>query len=934
MTPQDQRDLEPSSADSYRRLRFLYDAFRSFAEVMNDLQSVLDAVVSRVAAELADGCGVMLVSQRGDVLELAAIRHRDPEAAAASRKALTSAPLRLDEDTFPTRVIKTGKSMRVDRLPDPSVPKEVRDKYRERMESYPIGSIVVVPLNSSDGVIGVLMASRTPQAQPFSAEDEALLQDLADRAALAIGHAHAFEGERVARERFTLLQLLASALGREVDRDEVARVAVEDGCAPMGASFGLLYVVTRDGSLKIAATTGVSDEFLEDLRNIEPDSVFPCARVVRSREALFIEDQRQLRAIDPTLADHLTRFDRGPSLAAVPLLAEGECLGALAFGFLEPRVFSDADRIFTSMVAHHCAQALYRARIIDRERRTHEQITVLAEAGRIFAESLDYDTTLENIVRISLPALGDFCVLDVEEADGTIRRIPGAHDDPETLARLQRASAACAERTTSTIAEVASGRSALFPRLDDPQTQPLAAGLGAAALLRELETKSMIVVPLMSAGAILGALTLCYGSSQRRHTTEDLRLAEELANRAAQALQNARLHRSLRIASERAERAAREAEDASRLKDDFLATVSHELRTPLSAILGWSSMLATRNDPTLVARGLSVIERNARSQLRIIEDILDVSKIVRGELHVDFADVEIDRIASDVVESFRPAARAKGVTLEVRAAEQPMRMVGDAERLRQIAWNLVANAVKFTEEDGSVVVSLDRKPEGVVMSVRDTGQGIDPRFLPHVFERFRQADSGTCRRSGGLGLGLAIVRHLTEIHGGTVDAQSEGRGKGSTFSVTLPVRAISAPVSAAPTSASKAAGTLMGRRVLLVDDQPDARELLETLLESAGAQTCSLSSAQEALAALETFNPDVVVSDIGMPVHDGYWLMERFRRLRPTTPAIALTAFARREDEDRARASGFDHHVAKPVKPEELLQLVASCCDGVEQTRV
>jgi CheY-like chemotaxis protein/nitrogen-specific signal transduction histidine kinase len=383
-----------------------------------------------------------------------------------------------------------------------------------------------------------------------------------------------------------------------------------------------------------------------------------------------------------------------------------------------------------------------------------------------------------------------------------------------------------------------------------------------------------------------------------------------------------------------AEDAARRAEEASRLKDDFLANVSHELRTPLSSILGWTKLLRDgRCDPAFATKGLDVIERNARSQQRIIEDMLDVSRIIAGKLRIDTEPVDLAALATEIVESQRPTASAKRIELALDAHSGRCRLAGDSVRLRQICWNLLSNAMKFTPDGGRIGVCVEQHGDRVVFRVSDSGKGIEPTFLPHVFERFRQADSSTTRENGGLGLGLAIVRHLAEMHGGTVAVDSAGLGAGATFTVTLPVRPFSAPIvkdvardessEARPSSAREK--RLSNLCVLVVEDEADSRELIELLLASEGASVRCAPNADVALVLLDEMEPDVVLSDIGMPGRDGYWLAGEVRARRPDIAVVALTAFSGHDDIERAIASGFDHHVAKPVDPEQLVCALTVC---------
>jgi PAS domain S-box-containing protein len=373
------------------------------------------------------------------------------------------------------------------------------------------------------------------------------------------------------------------------------------------------------------------------------------------------------------------------------------------------------------------------------------------------------------------------------------------------------------------------------------------------------------------------------------------------------------------------ERARAEAEAASRSKDDFLATLSHELRTPLNAVIGWVRLLAegalSADDQ---ARAIEVIERNARVQAQLIEDLLDVSRIVAGKVDLDLRPVHPVTLIDAVVDSMRPAAVAKGVRLETSVDLRAGPVAGDPERLQQVLWNLVANAIKFTGRDGRVDIRLARTAPTVTIEVRDTGEGISAEMLPHIFERFRQGESGRTRRHGGLGIGLALVKHLVEAHGGTVTAESPGRGGGTRVTVTLPLIAFAEGASRAgrqPVTALQG-NALRGCRALVVDDDRDALDLVARLLERAGAHARTVESAAEALAALRSAPFDVVLSDIGMPGEDGIALLHRLRGEGWRMPVVAVTAYGGPDDRVRTLAAGFDAHLAKPVHAEELVAVV------------
>jgi PAS domain S-box-containing protein len=389
--------------------------------------------------------------------------------------------------------------------------------------------------------------------------------------------------------------------------------------------------------------------------------------------------------------------------------------------------------------------------------------------------------------------------------------------------------------------------------------------------------------------------------------------------------------------------ARKEAEAANRMKDEFLATLSHELRTPLNSVLGWARLLRTRSfDQATIARALETIERNAQSQAQMIEDILDVSRIIRGKLQLNLRPFNLIPVVEAAIDAVRPAVEAKSLQLESCLDRWSERVVGDPDRLQQIVWNLLTNAIKFTPEGGKIEIKSSHNGSYAQIQIVDTGIGIKKEFLPYVFDRFRQADSTTTRSHGGLGLGLAIVHHLVELHHGRVYADSEGEGKGSTFTVELPLyqgtrlklhyqepaelTQVCEPSS--PAKAVETAMALSGLRVLLVDDAPDVREMLTVAIEQSGANVIAVASAREALEVLDQTQPDILVSDIGMPLEDGYTLIRKVRDREAEQgghlPAVALTAYVREEDCQSAIESGFQMHMPKPVDTAQLLKAVAN----------
>jgi PAS domain S-box-containing protein len=443
--------------------------------------------------------------------------------------------------------------------------------------------------------------------------------------------------------------------------------------------------------------------------------------------------------------------------------------------------------------------------------------------------------------------------------------------------------------------------------------------------------RSYLAVPVVSRTEVWGGLFFGHpevGVFTERHE----RIVEGLAAQTAIAMDNARLY-------ELSQREREKAEEANRLKDEFLATISHELRSPLNAILGWTRMLNDKwLDEEKSARALEAIYRSARAQNQLISDLLDVSRIITGKLRIETRMVNLIPVIEAAMDVARPAADAKDIRLISTLDPETGPVSGDTNRLQQIVWNLLSNAIKFTPAGGRVSVRLERDGANVKLTISDSGDGIEPEFLPFVFDRFRQFESGPARPTGGLGLGLAIVRHVVELHGGTVNAASRGRGHGATFTVTLPqaiptiesskaARGHWADAAELPQSHPPSPERLRDLRVLVVDDDSDARDLFSLILTSYGAEVRSCDSSPEALQILDEWPPDVLVSDIGMPLEDGYELMKKIRAREPErgglVPALALTAYARAEDARRAFSVGYQAHVTKPIEPSQLATVVA-----------
>jgi PAS domain S-box-containing protein len=545
----------------------------------------------------------------------------------------------------------------------------------------------------------------------------------------------------------------------------------------------------------------------------------------------------------------------------------------------------------------------------------------LSEASAVLASSLDYQTTLEQVAQLTVPKLADWCTVHIVEEDGSIDQIAVAHIDPAKLEwayQIRDKYPLDPDAPRGAALTLRTGQPDFVPEIPDELLVQAAHDPEHLEILRQVGFSSVMTVPLQTQSRTMGVISFIAAESGRRYASTDLQLAEELARRASLAIENAQLYRA-------AQEDRAEAEAANRVKDEFLAVLSHELRSPLNPILGWTKILRSRRlDATKTEQALETIERNAKLQAQLVEDLLDISRILQGKMVLNTAPVNLAVTIQAALETVRLAAEAKHIQIQTNLNPISGSVSGDANRLQQIVWNLLSNAVKFTSPGGRVQVKLEQVGTQAQIQVKDTGKGIKPEFLPHVFDYFRQEDGTTTRQFGGLGLGLAIVRQLTELHGGTVWAESPGPDLGATFTVQLPLNIVNPHQS--PQAEPSAATDLTDIQILVVDDDTDIRELVSFVLSQAGAQVITAASAMQALTLLNQSVPDLLLCDIGMPEMDGYTLIRQIRKWAPeqggTLPAIALTAYAGELNRQQAIAAGFQLHLSKPVESEELIKAI------------
>ena len=680
---------------------------------------------------------------------------------------------------------------------------------------------------------------------------------------------------RASERRLRQNQAVVAALSQSVTSADVAQVALRELYELVGAQVGLVHRVGDGGGLELVASRGITGE--------TPPETLTAAT---SHKACFSD-----------------------TMAALPLRFEQRTLAIMSFAFELPRDFGDADREFLSGLADQFGQALERARLFEMEQRGRERLSFLAEASELLASSLEYETTLGHVIQLALPSLGDFGFLDVVEDAGMVRRVARAPEDAERQSLLE----ATRFSQAPNLCALSSGRAALHDHVGEEWLAQAASSPEQLAILRKLGFRSLITVPLAARGQVLGALTLFFGPSGRRHDASDLKLAEELARRAAAAIENARLLAELREAIARRE-------EADRRKDEFLAMLGHELRNPLAPIMTAVELMKLRGG-FRAERERQVIERQARHLVRLVDDLLDVSRITRGKVQLRREPAELSVVVAKAIEMASPLLEQRRHQLTIAVPREGLCAQVDVDRMGQVLANLLTNAAKYTPSGGHIRVTGGLEGGTVVVRVRDDGMGIAREMLSRMFDLFVQGQRTIDRSEGGLGIGLMLVRSLTELHGGTVSAHSDGPGLGSEFVVRLPAHTaaqVATPAAANDTGPNDVKGKV---RVLVVDDNEDAADTIADVLGELGYEVQVAHDGPKALASAERFDPDVVVLDLGLPVMDGF---EVARRLRAATSGkrkprlVALSGYGQDVDKANSRAAGFDVHLVKPVDVAEL----------------
>jgi signal transduction histidine kinase len=792
--------------------------------------------------------------------------------------------------------------------------------YHEVLARENIRALGFVPLLSRGKTIGKFMLY---WAHPYAATPEVL------DAALTVGAlvGLAVDRARQSKESREDQRLLEMALQQEAEtRERLTRLT--EGAQRLQISLDGSSVVTE--VLALAQQTIAADGYALWRRDGEVWRVVASLGLDQHITAgeLAADDNVRFRA--PLVAADVTahtllavRRDAYAaagiqSLFSIPLQILGRPGGAIVYYYRRRHEPTGLELQVARALGHLCGAAISSAELYAQQQREQALAVKGADRSEFLADasarlsSLDYEQNLDVIANLIVPRYADWCVIDLLEG-GELRRRAVAHVDPEKVEfarELHRRFPPRRDDATGLWRVVSTGVPELYERIDDTAIERVAFDPEHMQMLQAVGLRSAMLVPLGRGDDVFGVLGFVIAGSDRQYDRSDLEFAQELARRASYAIENARLYRH--------------AQDANRAKDEFLAALSHELRTPLNAILGWASILRARPDGGM-ERGLDVIYRNAKVQTQLVEDLLDASRIVSGRMSIDLRDTPLRPILEAAIESIVPQAAEKEIEFLTSLPTPDLMIRGDSARLQQVFWNVLSNAVKFTPRTGRVTVAADTSASEVNVHVTDTGAGIRPETLPFIFDRFRQADATTTRRFRGLGLGLTLSRQLTEMHGGRIAAISPGPSLGATFTVALPLvdRTAARP---ARLTTHAAPITLTGLRILAVDDDPDSLDVLTSMLRLHQAVVFGATSAIEALEVLRKERPDVVISDIAMPEHDGYWLMHQIRRTidegAPAVRCVALTAFANAAARERALAAGFSAHLSKPFDPDELVGVI------------
>ncbi len=930
---------EQTLSEGAQRLRFFAEAGRLLGSTL-DYEATLGQVCRLAVPVLADWCALDLLGDDGRVRRLG-VAHTDPAKVELAHELWERYPPRPDDPGGLMKVLRTGEPVLFTEVPDEALAASARDADHLRiLRALGPRSGAIVPLIARGRTLGALTLVTAESGRVYGPEDLAAAQELAVRAALAVDNARLYaEARQALDEREAAVQLHRSVeeqLTLLVEASASLSSSLEPS-AVLGAVLALsrrlvaadAYAVWRyrdeDQRWGIDAAEGLSESYQRMMIRMMPTTPH------LPGEPVVAEDV----AVSPQLGHRLEAYQQEGirALLAVPLRIHQELCGTLVFYYRAPHRFTPVEQRVATALGNLASSAISTAELYEAQRRmraeseaARQRLAFLAEASAALAMSLNEEVTLQSVASLAVPDLADWCVVDLLAEDGSVRRFTGRHSDPAKDRWLAELLTHYPDHywpgATSHLPEVLrTGRPEVVHEVPGGWLDRVAASAGHVHVLRQLGLGSYMIVPLTARRRILGSISFC-SVRPHRYDSADLRLAEDLARRAALAVDNARLYR--------------EAREADRRKDEFLAMLAHELRNPLAPLRNALHLLELPDlGPDQERQVRARMGRQVEHLVRMVDDLLDVSRLLRGKIELRAETIDVADVVARAVETAQPVIDTAGHELTVTLPDAPLWVGGDRVRLAQVLANLLTNAAKYTERAGRITLTAADENGEAVVRVRDTGVGIAPELLPRVFDLFVQGDRSPARSQGGLGIGLTLVRRLVELHNGSVQAHSDGPGRGSEFVVRLPAVANGGRERPDGNQQSSIFENHQGvdtlrsphrRRILVVDDNIDAAESLALLLRAAGHVVRTAPSGPAAMDEAATFRPEAVVLDIGLPGMDGY---EVARRLRGTPQGgaallVALTGYGQDTDRHRSQEAGFDHHLTKPADPGELLALLAA----------
>jgi PAS domain S-box-containing protein len=895
------------------RLEFLWQCSQHLAHAGVELGSVASMAVQEIVRSWADTSSIIMVDEVTDALELTAWAARTEEGQRYVRALLPDASLRAGNGMV-RAVLAHGQPILVAQADEvQQVAEHAQPELRGDVEAYPPQSTMLAPLRLGERVIGVLQAARHEIQRPFHQVDLQLLQELADRVALSIQNARLFASQQMATRRAELLQNVSAALSRAATPEEIAGVVQELVIPALGGVAGGLVVLAEDGEhLEVVAQIGYPSEYVASYARHALSAPLPSAEAVRTGQSVYYESLAELARRFPDVAG------KGASLgyeagAAAPLRGRAGTFGALAVRYPGARRFLAEDRSLIETVALFCSQALERARLYELERQSAARQRLLADASRTFARSkLAVAELARRVVETAGRELGDSCTLLLRGADPSTLLLQAVwHPDPaqqDAIARLLAEEPAIASvGVNGTV--LATGEPAFLPRFDEASLAAVASAR-YRELVRGQGLTGAIVVPLRVEGQVLGTLGVNRYQTSPPYTRSHLDLLQELADLAALAIANAQNFERV--------------QESDRRKDEFLAMLAHELRNPLAPMKTSLDLMKIRG-AGVVSREWEIVDRQLGHMVRLVDDLLDVSRITHGRVQLDKTVLDLSDVLARAMEQVNPLLQSRGHRLRLEPPAAAVYVHGDSDRLAQVFTNLLSNAAKYTPQGGDIGVRVAALDGRAILTVEDNGYGIEPDMLSAVFDLFVQGERSLDRGEGGLGLGLTLVKKLVELHGGSVSAQSAGKGQGSTFTVKLPLHAPPAGRAAVAATGPNAPAAGPGQpRILVVDDNQDAAEILAEALRLLGHETVVAADGAQALDIARAQPLDIAILDIGLPGMNGYELAQRLREIHGALHLVALSGYGQERDRAASTQAGFARHLTKPVELKQLSEVIAS----------